>query len=65
MGFGDIIVAQQNLTGGLAAYVMLLANQWTAVADLARLLQVESLSELNLGAGELPPGLQPGEGAPR
>ncbi len=65
VGFGDIIVAQQNLTGGLAAYVMLLGNQWTAVADLARLLQVESLSELNLGTGELPPGHEPGERAPR
>jgi outer membrane protein, heavy metal efflux system len=65
VGFGDIIVAQQNLTGGLAAYVILLNNQWTAVADLARLLQVESLSELNLGLGDAPAGANPSEQAPR
>jgi cobalt-zinc-cadmium efflux system outer membrane protein len=65
VGFGDIIVAQQNLTGGLAAYVILLNNQWTAVADLARLLQVESISELNLGLGDAPAGANPSEQAPR
>ncbi|MES1213065.1 MAG: TolC family protein [Singulisphaera sp.] len=64
VGFGDIIVAQQNLTNGLAAYVTLLGNQWTAVADLARLLQVESLAELNIG-GDVPPNTQPVERAPR
>lgn len=65
VGFGDIIVAQQNLTAGLAGYIVLLTNQWMAVADLARLLQVESLNELNLTVDDLPPNLQPAEPAPR
>lgn len=65
VGFGDIIVAQQNLTIGLAAYINLLSTQWTAIADLARLLQVESLSELNLGSNVVPAGPNPGEPAPK
>ncbi len=63
VGFGDIIVAQQNLTIGLASYISLLSTQWTAVADLARLLQVESLSELNLGSNAAPPASPPAEPA--
>ena len=47
VGFSDIIVAQQNLAAGLAAYVGALGDQWTAVADIANLMQVSDLSEMN------------------
>jgi cobalt-zinc-cadmium efflux system outer membrane protein len=50
VGFGDIIVAQQNLAAGLATYIGALTNQWTAVADIANLMQAEDLSELNSGS---------------
>ena len=47
VGFSDIIVAQQNLAAGLATYIGALGDQWTAVADIANLMQVSDLSELN------------------
>ena len=48
-GFGDIIVAQQNLAVGLATYITALNEQWTAVADIANLMQAEDLNELGTG----------------
>ena len=65
VGFSDIVFAQQNLTLQFGTYVGLLGTQWVAVADLARLLQVENLSELNLGMSDVPAGPNPGEPAPR
>jgi outer membrane protein, heavy metal efflux system len=65
VGFSDIVFAQQNLTLQFGTYIGLLGTQWAAVADLARLLQVENLSELNLGLGDVPVAPHPGEAAPR
>jgi cobalt-zinc-cadmium efflux system outer membrane protein len=65
VGFGDIIVAQQYLTAGFATYIANLGAQWVAVADLARLLQVETLDELNLGLDDVPAGPPPQERAPK
>ena len=65
VGFTDIVVAQQFLTAGFATYIAALGAQWTAVADLAQLLQVESMNELNLGPDNAPPGQPPMGNAPR
>lgn len=65
VGFGDIIVAQQNLTVAIAQYITALGMQWTAVADLTRLLQVETIEELNLGNLQAPAGQMPVAPAPR
>jgi outer membrane protein, heavy metal efflux system len=46
VGFGDIIVAQQNLGIGIATYIMSLTGQWIAVTDIANLLQADSLKAL-------------------
>ncbi len=54
-GFGDIVVAQQNLASGLATYIAALNDQWAAVADIANLMQAEDLNELNSG---LHPGVE-------
>jgi cobalt-zinc-cadmium efflux system outer membrane protein len=48
VGFGDIIVAQQQLMTAIANYVTAMNEQWTAYADLAGLLQLEDLSRLPL-----------------
>ncbi|MBI2824392.1 MAG: TolC family protein [Planctomycetia bacterium] len=57
--FGDIIVAQQNLTSAIAVYLTTLDAQWKAVADLARLLQVETINELNIPSPDVPAGAHP------
>jgi cobalt-zinc-cadmium efflux system outer membrane protein len=49
-GFGDIVVAQQNLAAGLATYIAALNDQWAAVADIANLMQAEDLNELTSGS---------------
>ena len=51
--FGAIIVAQQNLAGGVATYVGFLSTQWTTFFDIGNLLQIEDLREL---AADLPYG---------
>jgi cobalt-zinc-cadmium efflux system outer membrane protein len=43
VGFIDIVNAQQNVAAALGTYLALLAGQWTAVADVANLLQTEDL----------------------
>jgi outer membrane protein, heavy metal efflux system len=64
VGFSDIIVAQQNLSAGLAAYVAALGDQWTAVADIANLMQASDLSELNTGSAPAGAELQINPAAP-
>jgi cobalt-zinc-cadmium efflux system outer membrane protein len=54
VGFGDIIVAQQNLGGGISAYITGLTAQWIAVADIANLLQADNLQTLYQIAPGLP-----------
>jgi len=41
--FGDVVTAQQTLAGYIAAYVTALGLQWTAVNDVANLLQTDDL----------------------
>lgn len=48
VGFADVIVAQQSLLNSVSAYLLALTGQWTAFVDIADLLQVESLQELQL-----------------
>lgn len=48
VGFADVIVAQQTLLNAVSAYLTALSGQWTAFVDIANLLQVESLQELQL-----------------
>jgi cobalt-zinc-cadmium efflux system outer membrane protein len=43
VGFGDVVTAQQTLASYIAAYVTALGLQWTAVADIANLLQADDL----------------------
>ncbi len=43
VGFGDIIVAQQNLAVAIAAYVTALGGQWAAVTDISNLMQLDDL----------------------
>jgi outer membrane protein TolC len=43
VGFGDVVTAQQTLAGYIAAYITALGLQWTAVNDVANLLQTEDL----------------------
>jgi cobalt-zinc-cadmium efflux system outer membrane protein len=51
VGFEGIIVAQGNLANAIATYIATLNTQWTAVADLANLMQVEDFAELDMIAG--------------
>jgi cobalt-zinc-cadmium efflux system outer membrane protein len=46
VGFGDLVVAQQTLAGFIAGYVTALGLQWTAVADVANLLQTDDLFQV-------------------
>jgi cobalt-zinc-cadmium efflux system outer membrane protein len=43
--FGDVVAAQQALAGYLTGYLSALGLQWTAVVDVANLLQTEDLFE--------------------
>jgi len=56
VGFEGVIVAQQNLANAIATYIAALNAQWTAVADLANLMQVEDFNELSqIGNTVAPP----------
>jgi cobalt-zinc-cadmium efflux system outer membrane protein len=43
IGFNDIVVAQQNLAQALSAYLSAAGEQWTAVVDVANLLQLDDI----------------------
>jgi cobalt-zinc-cadmium efflux system outer membrane protein len=43
VAFGDVVTAQQTLVGYLSAYLTALGAQWTAVVDVANLLQTDDL----------------------
>jgi cobalt-zinc-cadmium efflux system outer membrane protein len=47
VGFGDIIVAQQNLAAAVAVYIATLNAQWLALADIANLMQIEDFNEIS------------------
>ncbi|HLN32878.1 MAG TPA: TolC family protein [Gemmataceae bacterium] len=46
VAFGDVVTAQQTLAGYVAAYVTALGLQWTAVNDVANLLQTDDLFQV-------------------
>jgi len=48
VGFADVVVAQQNMLSSVSAYITALNAQWAAFVDIAALLQVEDLRELEL-----------------
>jgi cobalt-zinc-cadmium efflux system outer membrane protein len=50
VGFGDVVSAEQTLSGYVSAYVTALGLQWQAVVDVANLLQAEDLFQ---GANQL------------
>ncbi len=58
VGFGDIIVAQQNLAIAIGTYIGALNAQWTALADIANLMQEEDLSQLRVNSGAAVPELK-------
>jgi len=43
VSFGDVVTAQQTLAGFIATYITALGAQWTAVVDVANLLQTDDL----------------------
>ena len=47
VSFGDVVTAQQTLAGYIAGYVTALGLQWTAVNDVANLLQADDLFDVN------------------
>ncbi len=49
VAFGDIIVAQQGLTNGVAIYLNTLSVQWLALTDIANLIQLRDFRELFVG----------------
>ena len=48
VGFADVVVAQQMLLNAVTQYITALNEQWSAFVDIAALLQIESLRELQL-----------------
>jgi cobalt-zinc-cadmium efflux system outer membrane protein len=46
VSFGDVVTAQQTLAGYIAGYVTALGLQWTAVSDVANLLQTDDLFQV-------------------
>jgi cobalt-zinc-cadmium efflux system outer membrane protein len=46
VGFGDVVTAQQTLATYIAGYVTALGLQWTAVNDVANLLQTDDLFQV-------------------
>src|SRR5258708_2672866 len=48
VGFADVVVAQQNMLTAVNQYISALTEQWNAFVDIAALLQIESLRELQL-----------------
>jgi cobalt-zinc-cadmium efflux system outer membrane protein len=55
--FGDVVAAQQTLAGYLTGYLSALGLQWTAVVDMANLLQTGDLFKGTAGKDDpdLPP----------
>jgi cobalt-zinc-cadmium efflux system outer membrane protein len=46
VAFGDLVTAQQTLVGYISAYITALGAQWTAVVDVANLLQTDDLFQV-------------------
>jgi cobalt-zinc-cadmium efflux system outer membrane protein len=79
VSFGDVVAAEQTLAGYISAYITALGGQWTAVVDVANLLQTDDLFQVGKTLEEMtpvpdlehlmpPPGCRPawsGAGQPR
>lgn len=57
--FGDIIVAQQNMSTGVATYIGSLLTQWIALTDIANLMQLRNFDDIlhdipEVGGADLP-----------
>jgi cobalt-zinc-cadmium efflux system outer membrane protein len=46
VSFGDVVTAQQTLANYITTYITALGLQWTAVVDLANLLQTDNLFQV-------------------
>jgi cobalt-zinc-cadmium efflux system outer membrane protein len=47
VGFGDVVTTEQTLSGYIGAYITALGLQWTAVVDVANLLQTDDLFQVS------------------
>ena len=63
LGFADVVVAQQSLLNAVTQYILVLTEQWNAFVDIAALLQIESLRELQLDLREKDSSPEPIDGA--
>ena len=61
VNFGDIVVAQQTLATLITSYIDVLNQQWQAVVDVARLMQLEDVAEIEFFADKADDGLNPPE----
>jgi outer membrane protein, heavy metal efflux system len=60
VGFEDVIVVLQNLQAAVGDYIDSLGGQWSAVADLANLMQIEDFGEMSrIGGAETVPVQEP------
>jgi cobalt-zinc-cadmium efflux system outer membrane protein len=57
VGFEDVVLVQQNLAAMVPLYIGALNGQWSAVADLANLMQIEDFEDMGTIGGQPP---QPG-----
>jgi cobalt-zinc-cadmium efflux system outer membrane protein len=55
VSFGDVVTAEQTLSGYVSGYVTALGLQWQAVVDVANLLQTEDLFQANQQLQEVVP----------
>jgi cobalt-zinc-cadmium efflux system outer membrane protein len=55
VGFGDLVTAEQTLSGYVTAYVAALGLQWQAVVDVANLLQTQDLFQASVQQQEVVP----------
>ncbi|HWB11695.1 MAG TPA: TolC family protein [Pirellulales bacterium] len=60
VGFEDVVLVQQNLAAMVPLYIGALNGQWSAVADLANLMQIEDLEDMAaIGRGQPAPAPEP------
>jgi cobalt-zinc-cadmium efflux system outer membrane protein len=60
VGFEDVVLVQQNLAAMVPLYIGALNGQWSAVADLANLMQIEDFDEMaTVGRGQAQPAPEP------
>ena len=45
--FNDVVTSQQTLASAVSTYIQALGDQWQSVVDMAGLLQLDDLSQLD------------------